>query len=203
MEQKHPKFSSAFTINDHAQLHIDRFGNEQYPVARVEGIMMYGSNLMYRLSLFINTDTKENPNPFLHEGLPIDGFRAEDLLPYEGHEFLGKKFGYGPLTSELIVQSNYQIGDLVRVAVATADTRTVDYNPNSQDFYNIPVSVVGITYITGKVLYDVRVNRDSYKDTPAWSDVMRGTSVKDVLTGIDSIYIQPEGGWPANNQVDE
>ena len=189
MTKQHSNFSSAFALNEHAEIRLDRFGQDKYPVARVDGIMLYGDTAMYRLSLFINDGPTHDPHPSLHQGRPVDGFREDDLLPFEGVVYHGQEYSSRPDTNQNIPGVKYQMGDLVQIVINTQDKQT--------DFHNIPVLITSVGYEPGKVIYGVSIDRAEYRNTKAWDDIYAGRYVRDDLQGIDSVLVQPAGGWSA------
>lgn len=189
MTKQHSNFSSAFALNEHAEIRFDRFGQDKYPVARIDGIMLYGENVIYRLSLFVNEGTVDAPKAFLHQGRPVDGFFEADLLSYPGTSYRGEEYDSRPDANQNIVGAKYQIGDLVQIAI--------DIEPEQTDFHNIPVLITTVGYEPGKVIYGVSIDRAEYRDTAAWDDIYEGRYVRDCLSHLDSILIQPVGGWEA------
>lgn len=194
MTKQHSNFSSAFALNEHAEIRLDRFGQDKFPVARVDGIMLYGDLTMYRLSLFVNDGPTHDPHPFLHQGRPVDGFREDDLLPFEGAMYHGQEYSSRPDVNQNIAGAKYQMGDLVQIAIHT--------QPEQTDFHNIPVLITSVGYEPGKVVYGVSIDRAEYRNTKAWDDVYEGRYVRDDLQGIDSVLVQPVGGWSAYYQLE-
>lgn len=200
MTKKHTQFSSAFALNEHAEIRLDRFGQDPYPVARVDGIMFYGDTTIYRLSLFVNDGPTHDPHPFLHQGRPVDGFREDDLLPFEGVVYHGQEYSSRPDTNQNLAGAKYQMGDLVQIVIHLQDIREADENQpqaTQTDFHNIPVLITSVGYEPGKVIYGVSIDRDHYRNTKAWDDAYEGRYVRDDLQGIDSVLVQPVGGWSA------
>lgn len=201
MNKQHTSYSSAFALGEHAEIRLDRFGSDLFPVARVDGVMLYGERVMYRLSLFVNDGTAEAPNAFLHQGRPVDGFYESDLLPFEGTTYQGEVYDSCPYTNQDISQAKYQIGELVYVAIQLLPKADpLIKNPTQaiqRDYHNIPVLITSVGYEPGKVVYGVSIDREEYRNTPAWDDLYEGRLVRDDLSGWDSMFIQPAGGWLA------
>ncbi|AQT28533.1 hypothetical protein YOLOSWAG_49 [Erwinia phage vB_EamM_Yoloswag] len=184
------KYSSAFSIGDHAALSLDRFGADT-PYGVIDGILFYGPQVRYRVSLFVNDGPKSKPSAFRHEGRPVDGFIEDDLcavtdqyVPHVGH--VGR---YEPVES-LVLPCAFQMGQLVAINWSGME--------DAQDPFNVPVMVTGVRYEEGKVLYDVSLQRKHYTDGSMCIDTSTtyGRLIGDSLSGIDSIFIKPLDGWP-------
>lgn len=180
--------SSAFAIGDTAELSLDNFGT-QFPIGIVDGILYYGDQIRYRVSLMVNVGTDAEPEAFLHEGRPVDGFCEPDLLPFTG-AFQGYHPGERrPEFNTNLPRARFQIGDIVQVALHVATLGSADECPApvQSDFHNIPVVVNSVRYEEGKVLYDVFIDRNRH---------FKGRLVADYLSGLDGICLRPVGGWP-------
>ncbi|QYW04725.1 hypothetical protein MPK74_gp057 [Erwinia phage pEa_SNUABM_7] len=182
MTKQHTNYSSAFAINEMAVLSFDSFGSDKlYGV--VSGVMFYGPQRMYRVSIFANDGPESAPTAFLHEGRPIDGFIADDLLPvtdqYIPH--IGHVGRYESTDHKTFGDSPFTSGQLVEIKIK-----------DIADSFNVPVLITGVTYVEGKIMYDVSIERAYYSD----GRVNGGRLVRDTLTGIDGIFIKPVGGWP-------
>ncbi len=188
MGKKHSQFSSAFAIGEMAVLSLDNFGENKVPYGVIEGVMFYGDQRLYRVSLFVNDGPKAAPEAFLHQGRPVDCFQVSDLIKITDTQYIDHighvgKFERAPRSA--IAGTPFSYGELVEVKI---DTERTDH-----DAFNIPVMITGVQYDEGKVLYDVSIQRAYYED----GRVNGGRLVRDTLTGIDSIYIKPIGGWEA------
>lgn len=177
-------YSSAFAIGDKACLSLESFGLDKlYGV--VNGCMFYGPQRMYRVSLFVNEGPENKPQAFLHQGRPIDGFVFEDLLPVTD-QYVPHIGHVGSYEST----DNRQMGDAKFIGGQLVEIRFADIA--KADPFNIPVLITGVSYVEGKVMYEVSVERDYYTD----GRINGGRLVRDTLSNIDSIYIKPLGGWP-------
>ena len=186
MTKQHTSFESAFAIGECALLSLDNFGQNKVPYGVVEGCMAYGEQRLYRVSLFVNDGPESKPTAFLHQGRPVDGFLASDLkeikeqyIDHIGH------VGRFEAPHHKLRDSLFVSGQLVEVDI---DLEL----PDEYDKFNIPVVITGVTYVEGKVLYEVSIQRAYYKD----GRVNGGRLVRDTLSNIDSIYIKPMHGWP-------
>lgn len=185
---KQQNYSSAFSLFDHAELRIDNFG-QPMPVGVIEGIMFYGDQIRYRVALFVNdAPAYKQPLPFLHEGLPIDGFVERDLIKFDGTYYASvKESERRPQYNLNLARAKFQIGDLVSIRIQISDQE-------QQDYHNIPVLLTAVRYEEGKVLYDVSIDRAAYIGTDA-EHTNIGRLVIDELTNIDGVFIEPVGGW--------
>ncbi len=195
MFKKHTSYTSAFAIGEMAVLSLDRFGQNKVPYGVVEGCMAYGEQRMYRVSLFVNDGPASNPSAFLHQGRPVDGFLADDLkiiTDYQYADHIGHIGRFEDPKQELIGDSQFKVGQLVEVDI---DLERKD----EYDKFNIPVMITGVRYEEGKILYDVSIQRAYYED----GRINGGRLVRDTLTGIDSVFIKPVGGWPETVVIQE
>ena len=188
MTKQHVSYSSAFAIGEMALLSLDNFGQNKVPYGVVEGCMFYGDQRMYRVSLFVNDGPESNPSAFLHQGRPVDGFLADDLkaiTDYQYADHIGHIGRFEDPKCKAIGDSQFKTGQLVEV--------NIDLElPGEYDKFNIPVMITGVTYVEGKVLYEVSIQRAYYND----GRIQGGRLVRDTLSNIDSIYIKPIAGWP-------
>lgn len=188
MSKQHVSYSSAFAIGEMALLSLDNFGQNKVPYGVIEGVMFYGRQRLYRVSLFVNDGPESNPSAFLHQGRPVDGFIAQDLKPILDRQYVDHIGHVGKFERpDEAYSGNTQFipGQLVEVDIDLEGT-------DEQDKFNIPVMVTGVTYVEGKVLYEVSIQRAYYED----GRVKNGRLVRDTLSNIDSIYLKPVGGWP-------
>ena len=188
MSKQHVSYSSAFAIGEKAVLALDSFGANKVPYGVIEGVMFYGRQRLYRVSLFVNEGTEASPSAFLHQGRPVDGFIAQDLKPILDRQYvdhIGHVGKFERTDCVLMGESQFIAGQLVEVDIDLE-------GPEEQDKFNIPVMVTGVTYVEGKVLYEVSIERAYYSD----GRVKGGRLVRDTLSNIDSIYLKPVGGWP-------
>lgn len=188
MSKQHVSYSSAFAIGEKAVLTLDSFGANKVPYGVIEGVMFYGRQRLYRVSLFVNEGTEASPTAFLHQGRPVDGFIAQDLKPILDRQYvdhIGHVGKFERTDCVLMGESQFIAGQLVEVDIDLEGTE-------EQDKFNIPVMVTGVTYVEGKVLYEVSIERAYYSD----GRVKGGRLVRDTLSNIDSIYLKPVGGWP-------
>lgn len=181
-------YKSAFSIGDKAQFSLDNFAAETLPCGRIDGIMFYGEQVLYRVSLFVNEGGSDSEaKAYLHQGRPVDGFTEGDLKRIDRQyiDHVGHVGQYEPVEA-LDLPCDFEIGELVEVRI--------DLSQENPDFFNIPVEIAAVRYEEGKVLYDVCILRQYYFD----GTVAEGNRlVKDHLYGLDSIYLKPVGGWPA------
>lgn len=188
MSKQHVSYSSAFAIGEKAVLALDSFGANKVPYGVIEGVMFYGRQRLYRVSLFVNEGTEASPTAFLHQGRPVDGFIAQDLKPILDRQYIDHIGHVGKFErpdESYAGSTTFSPGQLVEVDIDLE-------GPEEQDKFNIPVMVTGVTYVEGKVLYEVSIERAYYSD----GRVKGGRLVRDTLSNIDSIYLKPVGGWP-------
>ena len=188
MTKQHTSYSSAFAIGEMALLSLDNFGQSKVPYGVIEGCMFYGEQRMFRVSLFVNDGPESNPSAFLHQGRPVDGFIADDLkaiTDYQYADHIGHIGRFEDPKHEAIGDTQFKTGQLVEVDI---DLEI----PGEYDKFNIPVVITGVTYVEGKVLYEVSIQRAYYTD----GRITGGRLVRDTLSNIDSIYIKPMHGWP-------
>lgn len=171
-------YKSAFAIGDKAVMFLDCFAGETMPYGRIDGIMFSGEQVEYSVSLYVDEGGSiSGPKAYLHEARPVRGFMECDLKRIEEQyvAHVGHVGRYEPVEA-LDLPCVFELGQMVNVAI---DTKKED-----QDFFNIPVKILSVRYEECKVIYDVCILRE-------------GSLVDDRLYGVDSIYIQPVGGWPA------
>ncbi|QZE56253.1 hypothetical protein pEaSNUABM23_00055 [Erwinia phage pEa_SNUABM_23] len=188
MTKQHVSYSSAFAIGESAILVLDSFGQNKVPYGVIEGVMFYGRQRLYRVSLFVNEGTEASPEAFLHQGRPVDGFIAQDLKPILDRQYIdhiGHVGKFERTDCAAMGDASFIPGQLVEVDIDLE-------SEGEQDKFNIPVVVTGVTYVEGKVLYEVSIQRAYYND----GRVNGGRLVRDTLSNIDSIYLKPVGGWP-------
>ncbi|QZE59965.1 hypothetical protein pEaSNUABM35_00048 [Erwinia phage pEa_SNUABM_35] len=186
MTKQHTSYSSAFAIGEMTLLSLDNFGQNKVPYGVVDGCMAYGEQRMYRVSLFVNDGPADNPTAFLHQGRPVDGFIASDLKEIK-EQYVDHIGHVGRFESP-----HHKLGDSVFMSGQLVEV-DIDLELDGEyDKFNIPVMITGVTYVEGKVLYEVSIQRAYYND----GRVNGGRLVRDTLSNIDSIYIKPIGGWP-------
>ncbi|QZE58610.1 hypothetical protein pEaSNUABM28_00053 [Erwinia phage pEa_SNUABM_28] len=186
MTKQHTSYSSAFAIGEMALLSLDNFGRNKVPYGVVEGCMAYGEQRLYRVSLFVNDGPESNPSAFLHQGRPVDGFIASDLKAVK-EQYVDHIGHVGRFE-----QPHHKLGDSLFTSGQLVEVDIDLELPGEYDKFNIPVQITGVTYVEGKVLYEVSIQRAYYND----GRVNGGRLVRDTLSNIDSIYIKPIAGWP-------
>jgi len=192
MSKKHTSYTSAFAIGEMAVLSLDNFADCELPYGVVEGVLFYGPQVRYRLSLFVNDGPASSPKAYRHEGRPVDGFIADDLraitnsqyVPHIGHVGMFERTDYSK-----IGHAEFKMGELVQINWSGLE---IGFDP-----FNIPVMITGVRYEEGKVLYDVSIQRKHYEDGSIRIDTSTtyGRLVGDSLHSVDSIFLKPVGGW--------
>jgi len=104
--KKHTNFSSAFAINEHAELRLDILNGNA--VGRIEEVRYTTYGIVYNVAMSVNVGTASDPVWGWHSGRPIEGVNPIFLRAFESDlpNDLKDKFPQLPSTK-------YQVGDVV------------------------------------------------------------------------------------------
>ena len=182
LRKKHTEYSTAFAIGEHAQLTLDVFND--LPFGRVEGVDFTPDGINYTIAIALNDGTKEKPEYYFHSLRPMIGVSGKILKAFEN------SLVDNPLKGSMppLPFSEFQIGDTVAF-----DLRDIisDFKPAA-----IPVLIWGVAYVAGKVMYDISISVDEYRDTKGYNDINERW-LRHSIDRVDSIFIEPVGGWSA------
>lgn len=182
LRKEHVNYSSAFAIAEHAQLTLDVLGD--LPFGRIEGVDFTPDGINYTIGIAINVGTKENPEYCFHSLRPMIGVSGKILKAYENTKV------NNPLKDSTppLPYSEFQVGDTV-----TFDLQDIigNYNPAA-----IPVLIWGVAYVSGKIMYDISITVDEYRDTKGKDDIHERW-LHHSIDRVDSAFIEPFGGWDA------
>ncbi|AXG66772.1 hypothetical protein HOU08_gp046 [Dickeya phage vB_DsoM_JA29] len=176
--KQHTNYSSAFAIGEHAELCFDL--SEQIPFGRIEGVEFGVNGISYTVAVAVNAGTQENPEYEFHSGRPLVGV-DERLLASHTSTLPNAIAGKYPT----LEGCNFQVGDIVRFKFEDHIAKVGA---------TIPVLIWGVDYTKGKIMYDVSVDADEYQNTSAYNDIYE-RYLKHSIDRVDSIFIQPIGGW--------
>lgn len=177
--KEHTNYASAFAIGEHAEMRLDSFNN--VPFGRIEGIEFGVNGIVYTVAIAVNSGTAEKPEYEFHSGRPIVGIddrllvRSDCGIP---NDLVGKY--------PIVENTRFQIGDTVGLNLAEVIS--------GADICAIPVMIWGVSYTAGKITYDISIDADEYKDTPAYNEIYE-RYLKHSMDKVDSIFITPVGGW--------
>lgn len=188
LRKAHTNYASAFAINEHAELRLDVLNGNA--VGRIEEVRYTTYGIVYNVAMSVNIGSEQDPVWGWHSGRLIEGVNPIFLRAQESDlpNDLKDKFPQLPSTK-------HQVGDVVSF---TCDVLGKDaIIPN-----NIPVLIWGVSYEEGKVLYDVSVDAAIYADNEC-KDTVNGRYTMHSMCKIDSIFIQPVGGWSPVPVIEE
>jgi len=194
--ERHQYTSTAFGIGTHAMMKLDNVTSVG-PMVRISAIEFGVNGITYTVApVIVESPCDANvmmPSLYVHEAGYIYGFKFGHLscgAIVGGPDSRSFQFGQivNPLESPFpsVNQTELQIGQYVRL---------------HHMFEELPVLVWGVTFREGKVFYDVSIDQEKYRNTPAWDNVYE-RNVCDSLHHIDSIFMHPVGGWPEQSHVE-
>lgn len=182
LRKEHVNYSSAFAIGEHAQLTLDVLGD--LPFGRIEGTDFTPDGINYTVALAINVGTKENPEYSFHSLRPLIGVSEKVLKAFDN------KLVDNPLALSMppLPYAAFQIGDTV-----TFDLQDIisDFNPAA-----IPVLIWGVAYVQSKIMYDISITVDEYRDQKGYNHINERW-LRHSIDRVDSAFIEPIGGWDA------
>jgi hypothetical protein len=182
LRKEHVNYSSAFAIGEHAQLTLDTLGD--LPFGRIEGVDFTPDGINYTVAIAVNFGTKENPEYCFHSLRPMIGVSEKILKAHEN------SLVSNPMKESMpeLPHAAHQIGDTV-----TFDLQDVigEYNPAA-----IPVLIWGVAYVAGKIMYDINITVDEYRDTKGYNEINERW-LRHSIDRVDGVFIEPVGGWDA------